>query len=316
LAGDVRYDLPKLCAMWRPYLGPRVQLTGAGSGPWSVQGPLDLARLQGATGLTWESALIYGFPIGPGQLKARLADGVLRAEPMDLDVSQGRLLLAPQVRLAPAPMELTMPAGPVAKQVQITPEMCAAGLKFIAPILAEVTAAQGSFSIDLEACRIPLADPASGDVTGRFTVHSVEVGPGPLVRELALVMNRESAARLKQESVMPFRMVGGRVYHQGLELVFPEVTVRTHGSVGIKDQSLALMAEMPVPPKWIGANALGAALKDQVIRLPIAGTLNRPQLDRRELDKTFREVLQRTTRSVLGTEINKQLERLLGPRRE
>ena len=45
-------------------------------------------------------------------------------------------------------------------------------------------------------------------------------------------------------------MVQGRVYHRGLELQLPEVTVRTYGSVGV-DQTLAIMAEMNVPLTWI-----------------------------------------------------------------
>ena len=94
-------------------------------------------------------------------------------------------------------------------------------------MLADVATAQGSFSIDLDGCRIPLANPSAGELAGRFTIHSVEIGPGPLIRSLAVFLGRESPAKLRQESVVLFRMVGGKVYHQGLELMFPEFTIRT-----------------------------------------------------------------------------------------
>ena len=190
--------------------------------------------------------------------------------------------------------------------------MCEAALKYVAPVLAEVTTAQGAFSIELQGCRIPMANPAKGELAGRFIIHSVAVGPGPLVRELAVLLNRSGTAKLKRESVVPFRMVGGRVYHQGLELEFPELTIRTFGSVGL-DQSVSLMAEMPIPPKWLGNNAVGNALRDRIIRLPIGGTLGRPQLDRKELAKANRELVGSAARGVIESEVGKQLERLLTP---
>ena len=52
---------------------------------------------------------------------------------------------------------------------------------------------------------------------------------------------------------------GGRIYHEGLELRFSDLTIRTSGSVGV-DQSLALLAEMPVPPKWVASMPVAASL--------------------------------------------------------
>lgn len=313
LAGQVQYDLEKLTKLFRPYLGPNVRITGRGTSPLSYRGPLALAGAQAGAGIRWEQAYAYGFQVGSGELKATLAEGILQVDPLDLAVNGGRLLLAPRLRLAPGPRELTLPPGPMAEQVQITPEMCASALKYIAPVLADVSAAQGSFSIDMEGCRVPLDDPAKGELAGRFTIHSVQVGPGPLVRELAILLGRASPAKLRRESVVPFRMVNGRVYHQGLELIFPDLTIRTYGSVGL-DQTLAMMAEMPVPPKWLGNNVLGSALRNQIIRLPLGGTLSSPKIDRREMDRVSRQFLENAARNVIEDEVGRQLERLLGPR--
>ncbi len=314
LSGEIQYDLEKLARYWQPYTGSDVKLTGRGTSPVSYRGPLELAKAQAEAGLRWQRANVHGFQVGPGELKATLAKGILQAAPMDLAASGGRLLLAPRVRLAPGPTELSLPPGPLAKQVQITPAMCASALQYIAPVLAEVTSAQGSFSIDLDGCRIPLDDPARGELAGRFTIHSVQVGPGPLVRELAVLLGRPAPAQLRRESVVAFRMVGGRVYHQGLELAFPELTIRTYGSVGL-DKTLAVMAEMPVPPKWLGNNVLGAALQNQTVRLPIGGTLSKPQIDRREMERISRQFLRNATRNVIEDELNRQLDRLFAPPR-
>jgi hypothetical protein len=312
LAGQIDYDLEKLNELLKPYVGSGVQIVGRGTGPIAYRGPLQLAEAQANAGVRWERVHAYGFLVGPGELKAVLADGVVQVQPLDLAVNGGRLLLAPRVRLAPEPAELTLPPGPLAEQVQITPAMCASALKYIAPVLADVSTAEGSFSIALDGCRIPMEDPAKGELAGRLKIHSVKVSPGPLVREFAVLMGRAAPAKLRRESVVSFRMVGGRVYHQGLELIFPELTIRTYGSVGL-DQTLALMAEMLVPPKWLGNNTFGSALRNQTIRLPIGGTLSKPKIDQRELDRLIGQFIEKAAGNVLEDELNRQLERLFGP---
>ena len=312
LAGQLGYDLERITTILRPYLGRHVRIGGRGLTPVSYRGPLAPAKAAGQAELKWEWAQLYGFPVDAGQVKANLGDGLLAVEPVELEVSGGRVQLAPQLRLAPGPAELSVPPGPLATRVQVTPPMCEAALKYIAPVLAGVTDARGDFSIELTQCRVPLHQPARSDLVGTFTVHDVEVGPGPLLREFAVLFGYAAPGRLKRESVVRFHMADGRVHHEGLELVFPELTVRTQGSVGL-DQSLALVAEMPVPPKWTGNNPLGTALKDQTIRLPVAGTLDRPQLDRRAMQQYLRQSVRKGVENVLEHEVGRQLERLFGP---
>src|SRR4029078_4101215 len=105
-----------------------------------------------------------------------------------------------------------------------------------------------------------------------------------------LLSRPATTAKLSKESVVPFQMADGRIYHRDLELVFTDLTIRTSGSVGW-DESLSILAEMPVPPKWIGNNPLGASLKGQTIRLPIGGTLNHPKIDERALAKLSSQFL-------------------------
>ena len=61
------------------------------------------------------------------------------------------------------------------------------------------------------------------------------------------MLGTASTVKLAEQSKVDFRDRADRVYHRGLELQFPEIMVRTYGSVGF-DQSLAIMAEMNVPP--------------------------------------------------------------------
>ncbi len=313
--GQIRYDLAWLARLLGPYLGPGVHVVGRGQSPIRYRGPLTPADGSAAAGIKWDRANIYGFQVGPGALNAKMADGQVRIEPLDLAVSRGRMHVDPRVRLTPSPIELTLSAGPLVERVQIDPAMCASMLKYIAPVLADVTSAQGSFSIVLDGCRVPLADPKKSDLAGRLVIHSVRIGPGPLVRELAVLLGRSAPARLRRESAVAFQMKNGRVYHDNLELIFPDLTIRTHGSVGL-DQTLDLVAEMPVPPKWLAAGTLASkALADQVIRIPLKGTLSKPRLDRREMERLNRQFIKKAAGNLLEDELKKQLDRLLDPRR-
>jgi len=314
VAAQVSYDLDRICGLLRPYLGQNVRITGRGASPASWRGPLSLATGQATAALKWDAADVYGFQVGPGEIKPALAGGALQIEPMELAVSQGKVFLAPKMRLAPEPMELTLPPGHLVQQVQINPRMCSFLLKFIAPVLADVTSAQGSFSIDLDGCRIPLSDPAKGEFAGRFIIHSIEIGPGPLIHELATLMGRETPAQLRREGVVPFQMADGRIYHKDMELIFPDFTVRTYGSVGL-DQTLAIMAEMPVPPKWLENNPAASALRGQTIRIPIAGTLQKPQLDRSVMDQLSRQFIRNAAKGMIEEGLNKGLDQLFHPQK-
>ena len=312
-AGQMQYDMQQLSTLLQPYVGSGVELVGRQTSPLSFQGPLDLARARGSGALAWQQGGVYGFGLGPGELELKLAGGVLAAEPLTVAVNQGRVHLEPKLHLAPGPMTLTLPPGPLVTEVQITPAMCASALKFVAPVLAGVTTAQGTFSIELDRCRVPVDRPADAELAGRLIVHSVEVGPGSLVRELAVLLQREAPARLRRESVVPFHMTAGRVHHEELELIFPDVTVRTRGSVGL-DQSLWMVASMPVPPKWLTTDTLRLAFEGQEVRIPVGGTLTAPRLDRAELDRWNRRVLEHAAQNVIRDQVDRGLDRLFSPR--
>ena len=313
LGGHLDYDMEKISELLSAYTGTEVRFAGRGSGPITYQGPLAPDGAQATAAVQWTRGQVYGFSVGPGELVASLSGGVLQVQPLDLAVSDGRVRLAPLVRIAPEPAELHVQPGRVVEGVRINRRMCDSFLQYIAPALAGVATAQGRFSIELDACRIPLGNPEQGELTGRMIVHSVHVGPGPMIYELAVLMGRAAPAKLTRESVIPFRLAGGRVYHSGLELVFPDLTIRTYGSVGL-DQSLELMAEMPIPPKWRGKNELlDSALRDQLIRVPIGGTLSQPRLDRKTLDQLSQRFLENATRNVLQDGLNRGLQQLFGP---
>ncbi len=313
--GRVDYNLEEVSRLLAARFGQGIWIRGNGSAPVSFRGPLGSGKAVATGSLNWEQANLYGFQIGPGEVRAAFSQGVVDVQPLDLEVNEGRLRLRPQLRIAPEPMLLTFDAGRAVEQVRITPAMCSSLLQYIAPLVAGVAQAEGRFSIEIDGANIPLANPAYSEIAGRLVIHSIQISPGLLLHELSQVLGligRDLTARLSRESVIPFRMTQGRVWHEKMELVFADLAVRTRGSVGL-DQSLSLVLEVPIPSNWAGSGAASPALRGQTIQVPVAGTLRQPRIDRNALAQYGRQFLQNATRNVLEDQLQRQFQQLLNP---
>lgn len=320
--GEADYDLARLTPLVQSYLGTGVAFAGRETQRFELAGPLSdptrngavpWDKLNGAARIGWQGANLYGFQLGRGTLDAKLAQGVARTSLLEVPVNTGRLRLAPSVRLAPGPMELNVDPGTIIDHVSITPEMANERLKYVLPILEGVAQVSGQFSVAIDELKLPLDNPKAGTLAGRMTVHAVDVGPGILTQELATLLQQPLTASLTRESVVDFKMIEGRVYHQGLEFSFPEVKVKTHGSVGL-DQTVSLVAEFNLPARLFANRPIaGTALSSQMIRLPISGTLQRPQLDRQAFAQATAETIQRAAQGAVEAGLNQGLQRLFGP---
>ncbi|MBX3413151.1 MAG: hypothetical protein KF708_10725 [Pirellulales bacterium] len=238
---------------------------------------------------------------------------VVRAKRAERDLEIPRINVTAGLARSAEPgraAEFVMSRGKPIDRLAITPELCNDLLKFIAPVLANATLASGEFSIEVEDVRIPLDDPQAGQLAGRFSIHAVRVGPGPLVEELASSLGVPPEMNLANESVVEFEMIDGRVYHQGLQFGFTRLNVRTHGSVGIVDQSLDVVAEVPLAGLAKEDAPLREALSQHTLVIPIKGTLEKPEVDASSLTQNSLDIGLATLQELLGNE-NISLDALL-----
>jgi hypothetical protein len=349
LVGEVSYDLQKLTERLGRRAGLGVKLTGVSTQPISFRGPLRSghtnapsssqpaasgepgrpslwARASAATKLDWKSASIYGFSIGAGVVDAQLANGVVKLEPIKLDVSGGRVSFAPQLDLRQDPILLTIPGGTIAERVQITREMCHAWLKYVAPLVADTTAVEGELSITLNESSVPVSSLLGGKLQGVVELHSGQIGPGALAtqylslaEQVASILQRRQPRGVARQWVqlppqrIPFHVENGRVYHQGMHVMVDELRISTTGSVGL-DQSLALVASVPIPDDWVAQDRWLSAFRGQTLQVPIGGTLSSPRLDAGAVDQLAKQLIGGAAGRLLEQEIGRGLERLLQPR--
>ena len=71
--------------------------------------------------------------------------------------------------------------------------MCRTWLKYVTPLVASATAADGRFSVDLSQTNVPLEDPAAGTVSGWLEIESARIGAGPLSEQFLLLANQVKA---------------------------------------------------------------------------------------------------------------------------
>ncbi len=353
LQGNLAYDLQKLVPRLSPAVAAQMQMAGRETKPFRIEGPLFAAtlktpsvpvrpvsasasvnasslaiqELKAQASVGWETVSVAGLTLGPASVDTQLADGVVSVAPLDLPLSEGKVHLAPKIDLTKDSAVVIQPAGPLVEKVRLTPEMCRSWLKFVAPLIADATSAEGLFSVNLEGAAIPLSNPGMGEVKGVLDVHAASIGPGPLSQQLLTVAEQVRALiQKKAPSTSPngnnyslnvpaqqvgFQMIDGRVYHEGLQVKIGDVVVRTKGSVGI-DESLNLVAEVPVRDEWVANDRYLSSLRGQVLQLPVEGTLKRPRVDARALAGLTRQAATGAASQLLQQEIGKGFGRLFG----
>jgi hypothetical protein len=322
LTGEVRYDLATWTPKVRPLLGPTFDMTGTGVKPFEVHGPLlggssgeaallPLA-LAGKAALGWEGAQWMALQVGPAELAAELKDSTIFVQPTKIPLSQGTLQMSPVLALKGQDWLITHGPAMVIDHVVITPEMCDTWIKYVCPPLAGATVAQGKFSVDLENAAVPINQPTELDTKGKFIVHNVSVGPGPLAQTLIGAVDQVKAFTNGQigleglaglagsflpgstpaatpeptgkqwlelpEQQVPVEVIQGRVHHTGLTLKTKEFVLRSTGSVGIADQTLQLVCEVPLRDEWL-KDPKFAGLKGQTLKIPVKGTISQPKVD-------------------------------------
>lgn len=328
IEGVVDYDLGNLTPLLAARIGPGIEMLGRKQAKLLVAGAP--AALEGRFEAPWDSASLYGLPVGPGALSGVIGGGAARCDPLDLALGEGRLTTQPLLRFAPPPTELLLPAGDLFRGVRITPEVSEKMLKFIAPALAGATRTDGSFSLRTDGLQLPLDAPQRMSVTGQLAIHGVTVLPGPMVgdwvstaRQIeALAKNRDPLAAVNKpaptlleirDRVIDFRVAEGRVYHRGLRFEVGDVIVETEGSAGF-DETIALTVTIPIQDRWIEGEQLLVGLRGRSIQLPVTGTFDQPRVDRRSLETLTRNLVRDAAGQAIQNEVGRALENLFKPR--
>ncbi len=338
LTGHLTYDLAKIEPQLKEYLGKSGQVAGKGTKPFTVSGDLsdggknlavrvgdgphkNFDHLKGNAAVGWKSLKAYGFDVGEAELKANVGDGRVKIDRVEALFGSGKVRLEPTLLLNPGAYDLSFAKGTVIEKAKLSPAACAEAIGYALPAIANVAQAEGTISFELGENRIPLVAPTKGALAGTLLIHEAEVSPGPIVAQIAEMLgSKPLKLQLTKDQRVPILFVDGRVHHKDFAITVDGYTVRTSGSVGV-DGSLALVLEVPLNGKLAAALVpadqprVREALAKQTVRVAIAGTLAKPQLDqgafRKIVGDTMRGVAKDFAKDAADDFIRKGLEKFL-----
>lgn len=201
--------------------------------------------------------------------------------------------------------------GKLIDRAEINRDVSHAWLKYIAPILADSTTTEGSFSVDLDEWQIPLDAPDQGTAGGRLVIHHLDVVPGQIGQAITRLLRLPTSVVASEESTVEFRLANARVHHKDLRFTLGGLPVETKGSVGL-DQTLDLIAEVTLPNFENEEAPIRRALSGRKLAIPIRGTLDKPEVDSQTLARSGVGILNDVL-SNLGERLGTELPQITPP---
>ncbi len=243
--------------------------------------------LDGELGVALDGADIYGMKFGPTDLVVRARGGKLSVDPIETTVNDGRLHLEPLIRNNDSePLAILLDPGSTLTGAKVNDEVSRRVLSFAVPVLDNATSVRGQVSATIDKAVFPIGDLGETanpgpTIEGAIVFQDVEFLPGPLLDGLFALTGKPDRPALKLNQPVALKIADRRVYQRGLAIPIGNLTrFELEGSVGF-DRSLDLIAGMPILPTMLADRPLlGAIAADARIRVPIRGTLQKPEIDR------------------------------------
>lgn len=339
LTGQWTPNWEAISAIAQGYAGRQIELRGQQRAEnFRVRGPLFPAdpnaqslisrQLVAETSASWDGGHVLGMGIGPATLSANLNDAVVGFNNPQIQVGPGKVHFNPQLDLRGDP-QLIFERGTLLETVELTPDICKGWMKYVAPLLAEATRAQGRFSLVSDGIQIPLSQPLAGRGSGQLVIDQATIEPGPLGQQLVQLVNvvKQMAQGNPLESLLKtgalpavnpteraawlqlppqqiaFQLDQQQIVHEKMVMNVAGVNVTTRGAIGA-DSSLNLVAEIPILESWIQKQPALAALKGSAIQIPIAGTLTQPRVDYRAVARLSTQMFQKAAGGQIESRLN------------
>lgn len=338
LTGTLRYDWARLNPLMREFIGQTFTATGSGQRAISVSGqfgtpagvtvaavplkapgapaatgPSMFAKTNGELAIGWDSLKAYGFEIGSGEFKGQMTRGVVAVSPLYATFGGGKVILGPTLKLDSTPFEMTLVKGHILDRVKLTPAATASALGYALPAIANAGQAEGEISYVMDENRINLSDYTQSTLKSAIVIHKATVGASPAIAKVAELLGvKNTTMTLATDNAVPVQVHGGRVHHQGFAMNLAGTPLRTSGSVGF-DNTLDLIVEVPLPkemPALKNNPLLMKAIAGKWVKIPVKGTLSKPELDPKGFEKTIADLAREGAKDVGKEAIEGELKKL------
>ena len=338
LNGTWRPNFNKVNSLLDAYTEGAVRLAGNETQPFEMRGPLFLNAQESAVSNAWipatlaararlklDGGSVMGIPIGATDFEVDLQQQMADLKTSGVPFSGGVISVNPRVDLRTDNPVIMLDESRLLDGVALTPDTVRTFMKYVAPLVADATAAQGTFTVDSQGIKVPAFDPMNLTARGTVTMQDVVIGAGPtaeqllgVVKQLKAILkpgdesNRDLNTWIKlDEQQVPIAVENQRVFHDGIKFSHDEIQIRTKGSVGF-DQTLNMVADIPIVDDWIAGKSYLASLQGKSISIPITGTVRKPILDRRAIQTLSTQLVKDAASGAINQAIQDKLAPKLG----
>lgn len=253
-----------------------------------------VATLDGELGVNLEQVDVFGMRLGKAALVVHAREGKFLIDPIDSTLNSGKLHLEPELTHNKQGQSwLHMGPSSGLEGAVVNDEVSHRVLSYAAPVLDRATRVQGRVSLALTDAFFPVGarmPEAQARVDGDVLFDNVEFMPGPLADELIGVLRLERRPLLVLRDPISIRILGRKIYQEGLVIPVGNVAViGLDGSVDF-DQNLDLVARFAMVPPRKNIPVVSQILENTQLQVPITGTLKKPRLNTEAIKDRFKDM--------------------------
>jgi len=249
-----------------------------------------LTAASGRARFGFDRAAYMGLEFGPTDVNAVFDKGVLRVEPFETQVNQGRFAFASNTDFRSKPVFVSIPKPMVmAQSVQVTPETTQKLFRYMNPMFANLTSVSGEFNFACDRLELPLKREAGKELEmqGTLSMNNVVLSGSNLLGQILSKVN-SGQVNTQRMTVGPTRFVvsKGVVQYEDMPVLVGDNPVNFAGRIGL-DESLDMTVVLPYTRSGRTARA-GDGAQDRWV-VDLTGTINNPQI---KMDSVFDQVLE------------------------
>ena len=324
---DLDYNWSAVSAVASPFLPGGLSLKGQRKDTISLlsEYPADkpeqlMANLSTKAKLGFEEADYMGLKFAPTETEIKIQEGFLTIAPFSTTVNNGKLNFAGNINLKEKPIALRIDKPmQIIDKVNINDVVSKLMLVYLNPIFKDQANISGIASFQADKLNIPLGTSAtkSLEIVGTVGIEKIRMESTGLVGQilsLGEVLSRGGIRRYVDATLMPtkFEMRNGILSYEDMQLNVDNFPLNFGGSIG-PNRKLQMTVTAPfILNSDFKFRPVRIDDKDVAnrLRLPLTGTIDKPELD---LGKLLKEQLKSQLRQRLEDELKGQLqERLKG----
>ncbi|MEG2725115.1 MAG: hypothetical protein RR982_04610 [Kiritimatiellia bacterium] len=317
LQGNLTPDFEKLWSLpFADAYRELLSITGRNTRAFSFETPLGdgmegVANYgKGTAEVAFDRVTFPGLAIPHGNAKVTLNNGVFAFDGR-VAVNGGTVCLNPRVNLSSKPYQLTLPnESKILDEVKLTKDLLDVALKYVNPLLPGSATPTGSLTVNVHSLQMSLneAPLASLQTQATLQTRGCSLQPnGTLGAILALTQLRDKIVTLPDQD-LNFAITEGTLTSSPINMRLGVVKLTCQGSTNLLTQAIHYEVMLPLTEQLLGEK-ISRQLHTDILRLPIAGTVNKPTVDTAPLLAVLREFASGRIVESLSKKLDKALKR-------